>query len=443
MKNSIWNKRIPTLIGLLVIVIGIGTTTFLVQRRVIFTGFAGPSNSPKNIRITNVSDTSFTVSFLTDAAVLGSINFDKDRNLGQTALDEREQKSSLTPHTVHSISVKNLTPNTSYYFSITSGQDTFLQNGAAFSITTGPNIASLSSLQKKVSGKVQLPDGDPPKEAIVYLTAGNSQAISTLTKEDGSYEIPLNLLRVSDLSSYVTLKENSIIKMLIVSADLSSNIELSNSSTEVPTIILSYDYDFTLVSPPATPSSSTVFSALPVLAKTTSKSPEILIPKKDQGFSDQQPKFEGVALPNSTVSITIRSTENIQAQVETDGFGNWSYRPDTPLSPGTHTISITTRDALGILRTIIQSFVVYASGTQVAQSATPSATPAFSPSPTQTPTATPTPTIMPTEPPVSSATPTPTLPAPGDPNIVNFGIIGLAITVTGVFLFLLAQSLSL
>ena len=58
------------------------------------------------------------------------------------------------------------------------------------------------------------------------------------------------------------------------------------------------------------------------------------------------------------------------------------------------------KDVSGILRTITQSFTVFASGTQVSESATPSATPVVTPTsvPISTPIPTSVPTIIPTIP---------------------------------------------
>src|SRR3989344_8406201 len=126
MRRTIWSKRIPTLLGILLIAIGIGITTYLVKSGVILTIKADPTDTAQNIRISNVTDKSFTVSFTTEALVIGSINFGKDKNLGQTALDDRDQ-GVLKEHKIHYVSVKNLDSSTNYYFSITSGSKEFLQ----------------------------------------------------------------------------------------------------------------------------------------------------------------------------------------------------------------------------------------------------------------------------------------------------------------------------
>jgi hypothetical protein len=75
MKKTIWDKRIPTLLGILLIAIGIGLTSFLVNQGVVLTGHASPSTSPQNVRITNITDNSFTVSYNTDGDVIGSLNY--------------------------------------------------------------------------------------------------------------------------------------------------------------------------------------------------------------------------------------------------------------------------------------------------------------------------------------------------------------------------------
>ena len=84
----------------------------------------------------------------------------------------------------------------------------------------------------------------------------------------------------------------------------------------------------------------------------------------------------------------------------TDAYGNWTFRPTTPAIAWEHTITMVARDVSGILRTITQSFTVFASGTQVSESATPSATPVVTPTsvPISTPIPTSVPTIIPTIP---------------------------------------------
>lgn len=450
--NNIFNKRIPTLLGLLTIIVGIGITSFLTQTGVIFTGQASPSDEPTNVQISNITDTSFTVSYTTDGAVIGSLNVGQNTSLGATALDDRDK--TLVEHKAHVITVKNLNAETSYFFSITSGQNTFLKDGGLYSVKTGPPLDStLATERGTVSGKVVLPDGSSAADTIIYLNIAGAQALSTLTKTDGSYNLQLSLIRTTDLSTYYTIPEETTAKISAYGNSLSSQATLTSGKLdEVPTITLSQNYDFTISTSPisgtvplATSSAQTFPSATPSSSLNTT--PQILTPQEDQSFSDDQPLFRGKAQPNEDVVIEIHSDDAISAKVVADANGNWTYRPESTLSPGNHTISITTRDSFGILKTITQQFTVFASGSQVGESATPSATltPTITPTLTVTPTltitpvasTTPTETIIPTETP--TATPTTTLPPAGSSALPTAGIFSMALIFIGALLFIFTR----
>lgn len=471
MRGTIWEKRIPTLLGVFILVIGLITTSFLVKSGIIFIGKAGPKETPENIRITNISDNSFTVSYITKDSVLGSISITKD-NEPNTYIDDRDQQTdNVKPYKIHYIAIRDLRPSTKYSFTITSGSTIFMNNEKPFEVTTGNTISDNSnkpSSQKPLVGKVILPDGTNPKEAIIYVAIENTQALSTLVRSDGSYILPLNSAYDQNFISYASFSEESIIKILVLGESSESNVQvLAKQINPVPIITLSKNYDFTTNNYSASSSAETTiplvqssfpsFSASPV----SNKNPEIATPRINEAFSDQQPLFKGTASPSATVKIIIQSPGEIQDQVTADANGRWSYRPSQKLSPGPHTISIITQDKFGILKTIKQSFIVYASGEQVSQSATPSATPIITLTPTTTPalTISLTPTILPTSvvslTPTSiiTLTPTPTISpiaimtkpttkkpdSPGNSSAIITAVGALATTAIGIFLFLLTR----
>ena len=74
MKRSIFDRRIPTLFALAILVIGIVATSFLTSRSTQFTGFASLDEKPQNVRISNISDTSFTISYTSAKPVFGTIS---------------------------------------------------------------------------------------------------------------------------------------------------------------------------------------------------------------------------------------------------------------------------------------------------------------------------------------------------------------------------------
>lgn len=459
MRDSIWNKRIPTLLGLFMIIVGIVATTVLVKTGVITIQNASISEAPQNVRITNISNNSFTVSYTTQTKLLGSLSYGTTSNFGSVGFDDRDQRTTTpSEYNIHYITVKNLQPSTLYFFSITSGKDTYLHNDAPFQVTTGPSLSSDPPTQQPALGKVLLPDGNPPKEAIMYLGASGTETVSALLQPDGSYILPLNSLRTENMSAYAALKSDEKLNGLVVSDSQKSNISvLASQINPIPVITLSQDYEFTTQNTPlASSSAQTKFPSLTTSLSTKSPAAQILTPKNDQGFTDTKPQFKGTAQPGEDVQITVHSEQVINTTITADKTGNWVYRPPTDLAPGEHMITIMTRNAAGILQTIQKSFTVYAAGSQVAQSATPSATLAPTPKtviPSPTPT-TPVPTLAPTEIPTPTTpevlpTPTVIIPVPptkggqtmtpGSEETYLLGFAAIATTSLGVLLFFLSK----
>lgn len=292
MKNAFWDKRIPTLLSILLIGISIVITSVLVKNRVIFVTRADITQTPQDVKITNISDNSFTISYTTESENIASVSFGTDNSLGQTALDDRDQKGGIRPHKIHNFILQNLKPKTKYFFTIVSGDYTFLNNDVPYEITTAPIPQITPTPKAPITGKIVLPDGESPKEALVYANIDKAQEISSLAKTDGTYLLPLSFL-LEDLSSPITLDANAVIKMVITNGSLKSNVLLSARQTNpVPVITLSNDYDFTqkteltsskssgllgfssIISKPASP------SATPSLAPTPTSlpTPTVIVP---------------------------------------------------------------------------------------------------------------------------------------------------------------------
>lgn len=435
MKNLL-NKRIPTILSVILILIFIPLTTFILKNQTIFKSKASNSQKPQDIKITNISDKSFTVTYQTDESVTGTISYGKDKKLGESEFEDVDkEKGSFSPKKIHSISLKRLMPSTKYYLAIISGSDTFLNDKVPFEVTTAPAIASGSAGQKNIKGKIILPDGNAPSEALVYLNTDNSQLLSTTTAKDGKFSFSLEELRTDDLSSYFNVSEDTVFKIIATDGNLKSTVSVSpDQSDSAPPITLSNNYDFINEGTLTASKSAEFLSGFPsIISSEKVLKPQILNPKKDQSFTDPKPQFRGKSLPNEKVEIIIHSDEKITAQITADSNGNWTYRPPTSLSPGVHTITIKTRDSSGILNTIAQSFTVLAAET----TPTPSPLPTLILIPTSTPIPTPTPTPFPTFSPIIESKgglpPTGSSPA--------LLIIGGAISaISGIVLFFLTRT---
>jgi hypothetical protein len=458
MRNTFLDKRIPTILGLILILLGITVTSYLARTGVITLGNASPTVLPNDVRITNVTDTSFTVSYKTQEATSGVVAYGTDQRLGSTAGDDRDPVGKINSYSLHYITVKSLQPNTKYYFSVLSSSITYYNNGVPFEVTTG-NALSPASEQQQLAGKILFPDGTTQKQAIVYAKTDVSQSVSVLTAFDGSYSLPLSSLRSADLASNATLAGQTLHVLFVADQLESSANVLASQANSVPTVILSKNYDFTVGQTPVTVSLEPAKVGFPVFTAASisgQKTPDILLPKKNESLTDDKPLFSGVASPGAEVQITIHS-DPIETKVKASNAGQWSYRPIAPLEPGQHTITVTTKDQFGILKTVSQSFTVFAEGSQVNQSATPSATPTIAkisptarptPEPTQkiTPTVFPTDVIVPTD--ISLPTPTitpfifptavppPHIASPGSSSATLWTITSLGLTTLGILLYL-------
>lgn len=452
-RNTFLNRQLPSYAGLLVLLVAVGITLILSGNTYVFVSRATIGSDPQNIQISNISGTSFTISYITDTSATGTISYGTDASTPDIALDDRDQQaSSAAEHQVHFVTINNLTPQTNYYYVIDSGSQKEDNNGSPFEITTASQVASPSAGQEPiVSGSVSLSDGSIPTEGIVYLSTTGSQQIATLLKPDGTYQIPLNELMNSTFSQPASLTPDSILQLQVVTATEQSSAKvLESQASQVPKIVLPQNYDFTLGTSQVATSSGQVasISAFPVLATPAPvSSPEITSPTNAQAFSEQQPTFTGRAIPNTEVDITIQSAQEISVKLQSDDTGSWQFRPPLPLAPGNHTITIKSVDASGILQTLSRSFVVYASGSKfVEPSVSPTASssapllfpsPTAMPTPTLTPTPTASPTAVPTPAPTVETTPVPakSLPKTGSSTLIT-GIIAAATTIgIGALLF--------
>jgi hypothetical protein len=244
---KIKGSNLPKVLGILIIIPGVLLTLLLTQSTNLFQSRATPSQTPNDVRITNVSDSSFTVTYTTDDKVLGTINFGQDaNNLTDVALDDRDQLSqTVNNYAVHSITAKELKPNTVYYFEINSADKKYKNNDSAYVAKTGSTITASPPDQLPMSGKVLESSGKAVSEGIIYASINGAQNISALIKNDGSYLISLNNLRDSSLINYFTIPASSIIA--VEAKTNSSNAKATVGAGDinpVAPITLSNNYDF-------------------------------------------------------------------------------------------------------------------------------------------------------------------------------------------------------
>ncbi|MBI2611799.1 fibronectin type III domain-containing protein [Candidatus Gottesmanbacteria bacterium] len=394
--------RIPTLIALAIVIFGIGGGIFLVETSQTFTLKADSSIVPSNIRITNISDSSFTVSWLTAKEATGYVLFWSESRSRLTAFDDRDTDGRLKKYITHHVTIKNLKENTIYSFEINSNGRAFNNAGKPYSQATALKLSTTTNLDPSY-GVILTTDNSPATGTVVYLTVGKSQPLSTLVKTAGTWLIPLNNLYSQDLFTRPEIADDEIIQ---IQAVYTKNLQLAaltdtKNDSPVPTMTLGKTYDFRNIQAKAPVLFADNQNKVLGESNLVLNRIDFVFPKNDgDTTSDVRAEIRGVGIPGRDTVILINSIPQQSGKVIVAKDGTWSFKPKTYLNPGKLTVNITTEDDKGKAVSLSRSFIVLKSGQQVLGESTPSATLAptdsFLPSPTvpfDFPTATPTPIV--------------------------------------------------
>ncbi|NJN66383.1 MAG: fibronectin type III domain-containing protein [Chloroflexaceae bacterium] len=164
-----------------------------------------PTSEVEALRVSNISDSSVTISWTTSSATTGHIVYGT-ATPDQTATDVRGADVALTTHFVV---ISGLTPSTSYVFDVVSAGLPDTNGGAHYQFATGPSL--MPAMPDTAYGRVVLSDGTTPVEGtLVYLnvqdadgsgSGGTSTSLAALTNAQGEWVADLGSTRVNDASA--------------------------------------------------------------------------------------------------------------------------------------------------------------------------------------------------------------------------------------------------
>ena len=422
-------KRLPTILGLLLVLGAIAGGVVLIKKGPTFFLKASPTLTPNQIKITNINDTSLTVSWITDDKTSGFVKYGTDStSLNLTAADDRDQLSNKTGNfNNHHITLKNLKPSAAYFFKIGSGGKIFDSDGQPYQVTSA-KTASNPPPNDVAYGTIIDQSNNPAEGVIVYLSLANATPASTLTKASGSWVIPLNLIRSADLSGWAIYDKEASIEEIFVQAGglgTATVVATTKNDSPMPKITLGQNFDFRKIAEikpeeqkiqmenQATESSKfsleTTGGATPAATATATSELKIINPDDEEKVNTPKPEIIGTAPAGETLTITVQSPATYSGTVKADSKGNWKWSPPSNLEPGEHTVTASYVDENGQKQTVSHTFLVLASGQSdlPAMTATPSSSATPSPTPTTIKTATISATPTPSKTATISATPTP------------------------------------
>lgn len=392
-------KKIPTLLALFILFFTLGSISFLVQKATSNKLSASPSLEPSNLMITSVSDTSAKVIWQTAQPATGMITVSAKNSTKISAYDERDVTGKLMKYTTHSVSVKNLQPNTAYDIKVISGGKQFPEKGKTdYTLQTGPTIMDTTAAGFEPSyGMVKIQDGKPASGGLLIVTLEDSQPISTLVTQSGSWIIPLNVIRTKDLSRYLPAK-SQMTETITVYYDTEKTEAITDTDNDAPVhdITIGTSSDFrnlesknksaNSLSLNKTPQQKSVLGDQTVSSKTTSIA--ITAPLQNASLVSSRPVIQGKGIPGKSVTLTLGLTKPVTGKTTVGANGLWSYTPTRAFTAGKQSVTITTTDENGKPVAVTTDFTILKAGSQVLGDATPSATIAIEPT-IATPTATP------------------------------------------------------
>jgi hypothetical protein len=254
-KGSFWNRQFPTLFGLLILLGGLVGGIFLIREERTIRGRTIETVVPREIKVTNLSENSFTVSWISDVPTSGFVALGKTSNLDETFLEDRDiWDKGIENYYTHHVTVTNLEASTTYYFKVSSDEKLFGQDDSPFKVTTA--TPSLSSpVSDPAYGQILKDDGTPAEGTVVYLKTSNCTTLSSLVRASGNWLIPLNLSRTEDLADFCQYSKRGAKIEIFAQGGPSGESRatvLTGLEKPVPNITLGQDYsfeDFSLLEP--------------------------------------------------------------------------------------------------------------------------------------------------------------------------------------------------
>ena len=433
-------NKIPTILGIIILLSGIFAGIFFLGMNQIFKIGADSSIAPRDIRVSNINNNSATISWITDKEASNFVSWGESQSLLNRVGGEDNLKLST-----HTVSISGLKPNTKYFYKINSEGTMFDNKGIPWEFSTGPDLG-ISQNVLLVSGSVINASGKPEEGVLVYVEVGG-YLLSTLTSNTGNFVFQLGSVRTQDLASYTQIDKAQTLLQISIQAGASGVASAQifpQSANPIPPIVLGRVYDLRSLQPSE---SGQIPNANLNLPENTPKESKFFIPVTTGGstptsvilesliegeiVTSTRPEFFGRGPGGERITITIQP-DPVTQTVDIAEDGTWTFSPPADLEPGAHAITVSWIGSNGITRTLTRNFIVQASENPAFTASNSGLFPSPPATPRETPTASP------------SSTPTTTpkpIPVTGEltPTIILF-IMGLAVAMFSFTVWKLAEN---
>ncbi len=387
-------KKIPTILGLIFLIGGVFIGVISTNKNTNIVSKASGDCFPKNPQVTNITNSSVSISFFTESECLSSLLVNNQTVVNSVVSNNQKSK-------IHYFDISNLESATKYkYVVINNGKN---YDESLYQFTTAKKSNSPIPSSNLAWGKVFTPELKPANKVIVFINIPKASPLSALVTSSGNWNISLaNSFNESKTDRFVP-DENTVEEIIVIDQQKQATQISANTSQNNPTpdIILGQNQFLSPTIDSNVNSDIEVdVGSLPSIDPIpNSKELDILNPKDNESLSTKKPDFFGTGPSNSKIKIKVESPISYTGEVKTKDDGSWNWSPPKNLTPGEHTITATVVEN-GIEKIISRKFIVLAADSPLSYSASPSATitttPILTPTPTKIITPTKIPTIKPT-----------------------------------------------
>ena len=247
------------------------------------------------MEITNIKPIQVTVVWQSNKKETGSIIYgEEENNLKEIALDDRDVAEKKNSYLNHYITIRNLGPETTYFFK-------FNSSGKTFSFKT-PLLSDSKNNFNQFFSKAIETNLNPSGNSLILLYIDTVSPLSALTKDSGEWLIPLNSFYEKDSrkEKILTGKEKARVEIINENNEKSTiNTYLNKLSTISETIIIAKNYSFT--------DDENVLSASTSISEENQNKIEIISPQEKAIIPGRIPLIYGVGVPNKEFNILLNS----------------------------------------------------------------------------------------------------------------------------------------
>jgi hypothetical protein len=214
-------KQLFLFVGIFVLLFGLASGIVLLQQSTVFRLRANPETQPKDVTVSNITDSQATVTWITDGPSRGFVQWgEKDKNLSKVKVS-----TDINSQKVHIAELSGILPDSLYDFQISVDGKLYPTDGTYYSFASSNTLVSKPQSPQYISGKVVSENGEPIVGSIVLVTASGSSPISTTTSQSGDWTINISEARTQSLSSYIAVDTTTAIDITVQSPNFETKMQ--------------------------------------------------------------------------------------------------------------------------------------------------------------------------------------------------------------------------